>query len=107
MLEHPHLLILDEITTHLDFDTVSALEQALNQYDGAVVLVSHDRAFVRRTIENENESDNEDEDNPINHNTRQVVYTLTGGLLMAQEDGVSGFENSLKRRLAKKPLIKV
>ncbi|MEA1072293.1 ABC-F family ATP-binding cassette domain-containing protein [Sphingomonas sp. LY160] len=42
----PHLLILDEPTNHLDVDAREALVQALNDYDGAVLLISHDRHMV-------------------------------------------------------------
>jgi ATPase subunit of ABC transporter with duplicated ATPase domains len=51
----PALLVLDEPTNHLDLDAVQALEQALNTYDGALLVASHDATFleaigVERTV---------------------------------------------------------
>jgi len=49
--EAPHILILDEPTNHLDVDAREALVQALNDYSGAVILISHDRHMVELTAD--------------------------------------------------------
>lgn len=55
LLRKPGLLLLDEPTNHLDIESIQWLEEYLQNFNGAVILVSHDRAFLdnvtRRTIE--------------------------------------------------------
>jgi ATP-binding cassette subfamily F protein 3 len=55
LLKHPDFILLDEPTNHLDIESIQWLENYLSTYDGAVVLVSHDRTFLdnitKRTIE--------------------------------------------------------
>ncbi len=50
LLEEPDLLLLDEPTNHLDIEAVEWLESYLQNYQGAVIIISHDRYFLDRTI---------------------------------------------------------
>tara|TARA_B110000444_G_C18830208_1_gene592751 strand:+ start:236 stop:2152 length:1917 start_codon:yes stop_codon:yes gene_type:complete len=49
--QKPNLLVLDEPTNHLDLEMRQALTEALQGYEGAVVLVSHDRYLLRNTVD--------------------------------------------------------
>jgi ATP-binding cassette subfamily F protein 3 len=49
--DQPHLIILDEPTNHLDIDSRAALVEAINDYPGAVILVSHDRYLLEACVE--------------------------------------------------------
>jgi ATP-binding cassette subfamily F protein 3 len=50
MIESPNFLILDEPTHHLDIPSHEALEEALLDYDGTILVVSHDRFFLNRIV---------------------------------------------------------
>ena len=50
LLQHPDILILDEPTNHLDIETLSWLENYLQSYTGALLIVSHDRYFLDKVV---------------------------------------------------------
>ncbi|KAG6107919.1 hypothetical protein E4U31_008100 [Claviceps sp. LM219 group G6] len=105
----PHCLILDEVTTHLDYETVTALRIALSRWAGAVVLVSHDRWFMRGVVEgnldddddgggdDDSEASGEDDEAP----RRRIVYRLKGGQMAKLERGVEEFETLMQKRVMK------
>ncbi|KAL6923649.1 hypothetical protein ACHAPO_007884 [Fusarium lateritium] len=98
----PHCLVLDEVTTHLDYETVTALRESLREWEGAVILVSHDRWFMRGVIEGAMEEDEEtDEDNDEESVRRRVVYRLKGGTMSTLENGVDAFEQLMEKRVKK------
>lgn len=108
--DSPNLLVLDEITTHLDHYTVSALIDALTDYEGAVLLVSHDRFLVRCVVEGQSGGgDGECGEEGLERGgagkkddeetRRRIVYLLKGGRLRPLDGGVQDFERSLEKRL--------
>ena len=50
LLQNPEVLLLDEPTNHLDLQTVIWLESFLNNYDGSILLISHDRRFLNALV---------------------------------------------------------
>jgi ATP-binding cassette subfamily F protein 3 len=51
VLSEPEVLILDEPTNHLDIPSIEALENALGDYTGTIIIISHDRFFLDRTVQ--------------------------------------------------------
>jgi ATP-binding cassette subfamily F protein 3 len=58
MLQQPNLLLLDEPTNHLDIPSVEVLEAALEDFEGSIITISHDRYFLDRTVDRVLELDN-------------------------------------------------
>ncbi|PHH91646.1 hypothetical protein CDD83_10863 [Cordyceps sp. RAO-2017] len=103
----PHCLVLDEITTHLDYETVTALRVALSHWEGAVVLVSHDRWFMRGAVEGDLGEDDSDDGSqasgagPDEPPRRRLTHRLKGGRLVPLAGGVAEFEELMEKRVAK------
>lgn len=100
--QRPHCLILDEVTTHLDYETVTALREAVSDWEGAVLLVSHDRWFMRGAVEGQVDDDASDASDDVEETPRRrVVYRLKGGKMTVLENGVDEFEKIMEKRTAK------
>lgn len=80
LLDKPDILLLDEPTNHLDTDSVEWLEQYMQSYEKAVVMVSHDRFFLDRTA--------------------QVVYELTDGVLSRYAGNYTAYRRQKQKQTA-------
>ncbi len=85
LLENPDLLILDEPTNHLDIEIISWLEDYLNRFDGALLIVTHDKYFINKVC---------DQIVEIDHNTSHIYY---GSYEQYEEEKLKRYELQLKR----------
>ncbi|GLB34832.1 putative ABC transporter [Lyophyllum shimeji] len=111
----PHLLVLDEVTTHLDADTVLALIEALKQYRGAMLVITHDRFFMRCVVEGESpndligESDEEEEGDEAEGGWQAkpgLVYRVFKAQLKVLDGGMRRYEAIAEKANAKLGVLK-
>lgn len=117
MYRPPHLLLLDEVTTHLDFSTIKALSRALKTFEGGIVLITHDRWFSRCVVERETfraasgieDADEDDEDDGEDSDSegegaakKGLTYRVGNGGIKLMEKGMAGYVGIVERRLARR-----
>jgi len=84
LLTRPDILILDEPTNHLDIDTLSWLEQYLQGYDGAILIVSHDRYFLDKVV------------TQVYEVSRKQIGRFTGNYSSYLEQKAANYERDMK-----------
>ena len=108
LFDSPHLLILDEVTTHLDADTIVALIEELRGWDGALVVATHDRYFMRCVVEREkvNVRTEEESDDSSSEDDEEkapgVVYRCFKAGLQKLEGGMMQYEALVEKALDKR-----
>ncbi|WP_428910574.1 ABC-F family ATP-binding cassette domain-containing protein [Niallia sp. Krafla_26] len=106
LLSKPDILILDEPTNHLDIETLSWLEQYLQGYDGAIVIVSHDRYFLDKVVNQVYEiSRHQISKYPGNYSyyleKKAENYERDMKLFEKQQDEVAKLQDFIQRNLAR------
>ncbi|MCM3118466.1 ABC-F family ATP-binding cassette domain-containing protein [Neobacillus sp. MER 74] len=84
LLTKPDILILDEPTNHLDIDTLSWLEQYLQSYHGAILIVSHDRYFLDKVV------------TQVYEVSRKQIQRFTGNYSAYLDQKAANYERDLK-----------
>lgn len=106
LLTKPDILILDEPTNHLDIDTLSWLEQYLQSYNGAILIVSHDRYFLDKVVNQVYEISRQhikkfhgNYSNYLNQKAEQ--YEKDMKLFEKQQEQVAKLEDFIQRNIAR------
>ncbi len=102
LLSDPEILLLDEPTNHLDLSAINWLEEYLNKFEGAVLIISHDRYFLDKTIKRIVENHNgKEEEYPGNYSyyleERQIRYELALKSYENQQKVIRHKEEAAKR----------
>ncbi len=84
LLSKPNILILDEPTNHLDIETLSWLESYLQSYEGAILIVSHDRYFLDRVV------------NQVYELSRNYIKKFVGNYSKYLEQKADEYERDIK-----------
>jgi len=77
----PHILLLDEPTNHLDIETIDALAEAINDFEGGVILVSHDFRLINQVAEE--------------------IWECKGGQVKKYSDGIFAYKENLLKEILK------
>lgn len=85
LLAKPDILILDEPTNHLDIETLSWLEQYLQGYEGAILIVSHDRYFLDKVV------------TQVYEISRHLISKYTGNYSSYLEEKALNYEREMKQ----------
>lgn len=85
LLTKPDILILDEPTNHLDIETLSWLEQYLQGYPGAILIVSHDRYFLDKVV------------NQVYEISRMHITKYTGNYSSYLDEKAANYEREMKQ----------
>lgn len=102
LYEAPHVLILDEITNHLDMGTVEMLVEALSGYAGALVLVSHDVWFLKQLMEPEHANGDQEDDGEEDDDPGQFYVCKPNQRMKAWDKGLDAYVDSVMTSVRKK-----
>ncbi|PWA18040.1 hypothetical protein CCH79_00004051 [Gambusia affinis] len=79
--QNPHMLFLDEPTNHLDIETIDALAEAINEFDGGMMLVSHDFRLIQQVA--------------------QEIWVCENQTITKWKSGILGYKEHLKSKIEK------